>query len=127
MGLGLALAGCCSIDGKDESLDYTHPLAEGTSICGREDFNSQFPYSLRSERLPVLVHYYKEVERETARQVLSFVEKGWDYHVDRLGMRPAITDQGECGPDDAFDVFVWKGHRSCLVDVLSGGCLHGMG
>ncbi|AKQ66354.1 hypothetical protein A176_003266 [Myxococcus hansupus] len=101
-------------------MDYVHPLAEGTSICGRADFNEMFPYSLRSRTLPVLVHYYREVERETARQVLAYVEKGWDFHVTRLGMRPAITDQGECGPDAAFDVFVWKGHRSCLVDVLSG-------
>jgi hypothetical protein len=79
-----------------------------------------FPYSIRSEKLPVLVHYHKRVGEEMARHVLVFVEKGWDFHVDRPSMRPAITDRGECGPDDAFDVFVWKGHRSCLVNVLSG-------
>ena len=101
-------------------LEYQHPLKEGTPICGRADFKEMFPFSIRSEKLPVLVHYYREVERETASRVLAFVEKGWDYHVNRLGMRPAITDKGECGPDDAFDVFVWKGHRSCLVNVLSG-------
>lgn len=117
LGLGLAIAGCRSID---TSPDYTHPLKEGTPICGRADFNEMFPYSIRSEKLPVLVHYYKKSELETARQVLAFVEKGWNYHVNQLGMRPAITDGGECGPDDAFDVFVWKGHRSCLVNVLSG-------
>jgi hypothetical protein len=103
----------------EDAFNYTHPLKEGEKICGRPDFNQLFPYSLRSEKLPVLVHYYKEVERQTAEQVLAYVERGWDYHVHRLGMRPAITDKGECGPDDAFDVFVWKGHRSCLVDVLS--------
>jgi hypothetical protein len=95
-------------------------LEEGATICGRPDFKEMFPYSLRSEKLPVLVHYYKKSELDTARQVLSFVEKGWDYHTNRLGMRPALTDKGECGPDDSFDVFVWKGHRSCLVNVLSG-------
>jgi hypothetical protein len=116
--LSLAVAGCRS--GASVREDYQHPLKEGTPVCGRADFHEQFPYSLRSERLPVLVHYYQEGERETARQVLAFVEKGWDYHVGRLGMRPALTDRGECGPDEAFDVFVWKGHRSCLVNVLSG-------
>ncbi|MFL5346222.1 MAG: hypothetical protein ACJ8AT_15640 [Hyalangium sp.] len=121
LGLGLALAGCGPTHAvTGDSLNYKHPLAEGTPICGRPDFNQMFPYSIRSEKLPVLVHYYKEVERETAQQVLAYVEKGWDYHVNQLGMRPAITDHGECGPDDAFDVFVWKGHRSCLVNVLSG-------
>ena len=118
LGLGLAAAGCSSTD--EDSPDYKHPLAEGETICGRSDFNTLFPYSLRSDKRPVLVHYYKEVEKETAQQVLEAVEKGWDYHVNQLGMRPAITDRGECGPDDAFDVFVWKGHRSCLVNVLSG-------
>ncbi|MCY1074031.1 hypothetical protein [Archangium lansingense] len=121
LGLGLAAPGCePTDDGNKDPLDYTHPLEEGTPICGRPDFNQMFPYSIRSETLPVLVHYYKESERETAQQVLAFVEKGWDYHVNRLGMRPGLTDKGECGPDDAFDVFVWKGHRSCLVNVLSG-------
>jgi len=121
LGLSLAAASCTPSDASLESLwDYLHPLEEGTSICGRADFNELFPYSVRSERLPVVVHYYKEVEQEMARQVLAFVEKGWDYHVHQLGLRPAITDNGECGPDDAFDVFMWKGHRSCLVNVLSG-------
>jgi hypothetical protein len=115
LGLGLAVTGC-----ESDPLDYKHPLEEGAKICGRPDFNELFPYSIRSEKLPVLVHYYKEVERETAQQILVAVEKGWDYHVNQLGMRPALTDNGECGPDDAFDVFVWKGHRSCLVNVLSG-------
>ncbi len=120
LGLGLAVLGCNDSDDAPVDENYQHPLKEGEQICGRADFNELFPYSIRSEKLPVLVHYYKEVERETAQQVLAYVEKGWDYHVNRLGMRPAITDNGECGPDDAFDVFVWKGHRSCLVNVLSG-------
>ncbi|MFY0578638.1 hypothetical protein ACN28S_33950 [Cystobacter fuscus] len=124
LGLGLAAAGCGPTEDEKPTppapTDYTHPLPENTPICGRSDFNEMFPYSIRSTTLPVLVHYYKESERETAQQVLAFVEKGWDYHVNQLGMRPAITDAGECGPDEAFDVFVWKGHRSCLVNVLSG-------
>ncbi len=115
--MGLAAAGCRSTG---DPFDYTHPLEEGTAICGRADFAEMFPYSIRSERFPVLVHYYKQGEQETARQVLAFAERGWDYHVNQLGMRPALSDHGECGPDDALDVFVWKGHRSCLVDVVSG-------
>jgi len=117
LGLSLATAGCRSTGG---ALDYVHPLKEETSICGRADFNEMFPYSLRSKTLPLLVHYYKEAERDTAQQILVFAEKGWDYHVNQLGMRPPVLDKGECGPDDAFDVFVWKGHRSCMVNVLSG-------
>jgi hypothetical protein len=120
LGLSLMAVGCGATDVKEDPPDYVHPLAEGEAICGRSDFDALFPYSIRSEKLPVLVHYYKEIEKETAQQVLAYVEKGWDYHVNQLGMRPAITDKGECGPDDAFDVFVWKGHRSCLVNVLSG-------
>lgn len=117
LGLSLATAGCSPTG---SSLNYVHPLEEETPICGRADFNEMFPYSLRSKTFPLLVHYYKETELETAQQVLTFAEKGWDYHVNQLGMRPAIPDRGECGPDDAFDVFVWKGHTSCKVDALSG-------
>jgi hypothetical protein len=121
LGLHLVAAGCGPNDEVlSDMLDYTHPLEEGASICGRPDFDTLFPYSIRSEKLPVRVHHYKEIERDTALQVLEFVEKGWDFHVNRLGMRPALTDEGECGPDDAFDVFLWKGHESCMVDALSG-------
>jgi hypothetical protein len=121
LGSALSLMDCSPSDtGEEYDLDYTHPLAEGESICGRPDFNELFPYSLRSSTLPVLVHYYKKGEEETARQVLAAVEKGWDFHVNQLGMRAPLGDAGECGPDDAFDVFVWKGHRSCLVNVTSG-------
>ncbi|MFO0654770.1 MAG: hypothetical protein U0787_06790 [Polyangia bacterium] len=119
--LGLSLAvlqmGCGS-DGMDTTDNYIHPLPEGTKICGRPDFAEMFPYSIRSSTLPVLVHYYRPQEEQTAKQALAYVEKGWDYHVNRLGMRQPLTDGGECGPDDSFDVFIWKGHRSCLVNVL---------
>ena len=124
--LSLALAACGPSEEAQEppppapEPDYVHPLKEGEAICGRPDFTTLFPFSVRSTTHPVLVHYYKESERETAEQVLAFTEKGWDYHTKRLGMRAALTDGGECGPDAAFDVFVWKGHRSCLVNVLSG-------
>ncbi|KYG05337.1 hypothetical protein BE21_41365 [Sorangium cellulosum] len=119
--LVLAAAGCgAEADDTTRATfpEYAHPLSEGESACGRADFKELFPFSIRSATLPVLVHYYREEERDTARQVLAFVEKGWDYHVNRIGMRPPLTDAGECGPDDAFDVLVWRGHRSCLVDVL---------
>ncbi|WP_437821691.1 hypothetical protein [Sorangium sp. So ce1078] len=119
--LGLAAASC-GAEGDDTIRavfpEYTHPLREGESACGRADFEEMFPFSIRSATLPLLVHYSREEERDTARQVLAFAEKGWDYHVSRIGMRPPLGDGGECGPDDAFDVLVWRGHRSCLVDVL---------
>lgn len=104
----------------EEPADYKHPLPEGSKICGRDDFKEMFPYSLISAKVPVLVHYYKQEEFATALQVRDFVERGWDYHVRQLGMSPPLKDDGECGPDERFDVFVWKGHRSCLVNVLSG-------
>lgn len=59
---------------------YIHPAFRmsslGTKICGRPDFDQMFPYSLRSATLPVLVHYYKEIELETAQKTLAYVEKG---------------------------------------------------
>jgi hypothetical protein len=120
LGLCLAFAGCSPTGSvTHDSFDYTHPLEEGTAICGRPDFDTMFPYSIRSTKFPVLVHYYKEVELTVAQHILAFVEKGWDLHVNQLGMRPTLSDEGACGPDDAFDVFVWKGHRSCLVNVVS--------
>ncbi|WP_437281702.1 hypothetical protein WME90_14455 [Sorangium sp. So ce375] len=121
--LGLTPVGC-GTDSDDTTTatpeEYKHPLPEGESICGRADFEEMFPFSVRSATLPVLVHHYKAEERDTALQVLAFVEEGWDYHVSQIGMRPPLGDGGECGPDGAFDVFVWKGHRSCLVDTLGG-------
>ena len=65
----------CGSDGMDTTDNYIHPLPEGTKICGRPDFAEMFPYSIRSSTLPVLVHYYRPQEEQTAKQALAYVEK----------------------------------------------------
>ncbi len=39
--------------------------------------------------------------------------------MDEWGYVPPPSDERLCGPDGAFDVFIWEGHRKCWVNIVS--------
>lgn len=82
------------------------------------DVPAQWPLAIRSASHPVLVHYRTADEEAKAREVLGYVDHAWDVEVNTLGFRPPIDDGGRCGPDGAFDVYLWHGIDECYVDVL---------
>lgn len=54
-----------------------------------------------------------------AREVLSLLERAWTVEVGRLGFRAPLDDSGHCGPDGAFDTFLWRGSDGCYADVIA--------
>lgn len=81
------------------------------------DHPDLWPLSVRSERYPVIVHYRLPEEEQTAREIVGYVEEAWRFNVDELGFRPPLDDRGGCGPDGAFDVYVWRDRVQCWVDT----------
>ncbi|MCE9575686.1 MAG: hypothetical protein K8W52_21220 [Deltaproteobacteria bacterium] len=77
-----------------------------------------WPDAIRSTAHPILVHYRAADEEAAAREVLADLDRAWDVEVGTLGFRPPVDDTGACGPDGALDVFLWRGHEECYVDVL---------
>jgi hypothetical protein len=141
--LGLCLARCgdggpacvegelCHTDGDEaacsSACDDEHPCDQAYSCldgecaddpCGHPEF---WPLSLASEQadLPILVHYRHPAEEAAARQSLADVEHAWRFETETLGFEPPLLDEGACGPDGRFDVFVWRTYRGGTADVIA--------
>jgi hypothetical protein len=134
--LGLCLPRCgtgdacvegavCQADGTcgetcDANLPCTqaYTCAEGVcdaDPCGHMDY---WPLSIRSETHPLVVHYRDPAEESEARRSLAAVELSWDFEVNELGFTPPLLDGGACGPDEAFDIFIWRTYRGGVSDVI---------
>ncbi|MBI5486364.1 MAG: hypothetical protein HY905_03440 [Deltaproteobacteria bacterium] len=83
--------------------------------CSHEEF---WPLATASSRLPLLVHYREADEAGTAAEVLDYLERYWDVEVHTLGFEPPLPDAARCGPDDSFDVFLWRGYEGGDVESL---------
>ena len=125
MAIAIAIGGCgrsstARLDGgvasapADATFDAT-VLPTSTIPC---DLPAAWPFAIRSTQHPALVHYRTPDEEAMARQVLGYLDHAWDVEVGTLGFRPPLDDGGRCGPDGAFDVFLWRGIEECYVDVL---------
>lgn len=77
-----------------------------------------WPRHIESATYPVLIHYRLASERATAEEVLGYLETSWEIEVGELGFSAPLADEGLCGPDDRFDVFLWSGIDECYVDVF---------
>jgi hypothetical protein len=49
--------------------------------------------------------------------VLDYLDHSWQVEMTQLGFRPPLADDGVCGPDGSFDVFLWRGLISSYVDA----------
>ena len=77
-----------------------------------------WPLSLASAKVPVLVHFRSADEGKIATEVIDDIEAAWDFEVQRLGFSPPLGDAGECGPNNSFNIFLWRGKVSCYVDSI---------
>jgi hypothetical protein len=102
-------------DAPPPSVDAA-PIDYNTVAC---DHPEDWPYSIRSSLHPALVHYRAPSERDMAVTVLGLLDHSWDVEVGTLGFRPPIDDGGRCGPDGAFDVYLWAGHDDCFIDAIA--------
>lgn len=92
------------------------PIPADTVPC---DAPQYWPLALRSDAVPVVVHYRSAEEETMARDVLGYVEHSWEIETGPLHFRPPIDDAGRCGDDGDFDVYLWRGEEECYVDVVA--------
>ena len=100
--------------GKPPSL---RPIPRETKPCESPEY---WPYSIASARRPVIVHYRSPIERETALKAIKYLDTAWTFEIGTLGFSAPLPDAGFCGPNDAFDVYLWRGHVQCWVDEIAG-------
>jgi hypothetical protein len=89
----------------DADLDYIGAIDLGADPC--EDVQ-YWPHEVRSASYPLIVHFASCSELDTAVELLGYLETSWQVEVDELGFSPPLPDDGQCGPDGDYDVFVWR-------------------
>ena len=113
----------CWQDGCRSECDESHPCTQafscvdGTCVQAPCEHPEYWSKSLASSTYPILVHYRDDVELPMAKATLSTMEHSWQVETEDLGFWPPLPDEGQCGPDDAFDVFLWRTYRAGGVEV----------
>jgi hypothetical protein len=99
----------------DPQLEYTGTFPAGAEPCTDA---VRWPLALRSEALPVVVHYARCEHSGMAARVLGLVEHAWEIETGVLGFSAPLPDGGACGEDDAFDVYLWPDAVESYVQAL---------
>lgn len=96
-------------------VDSTEPIDDDLVPCDAPEY---WPFSVLSDKVPVRVHHRERRDGVMAAQVLRHLETAWEFEVEQMGWAPPIDDDGRCGPDGAFDVFLRRDYVVNYVDVF---------
>ena len=109
----------------DAHVEQPDPCSSETEFCEPIPANSvpctdatPWPQKLESSEIPVTVHYSTRADEPVASDVMALLEVAWRVEVDELGFSPPIADDGNCGEDDRYDVFVWRGSEESYVEAI---------
>ena len=122
---GMVLGGC----GGGSSADSGKPDGEcdpSAEFCGTIPISAvpcsdtrYWPLFVRSESRSLLVHFSRRTDEAKAAEMLGILENAWTVQVDQLGFSPPLDDDGACGPDGGYDVFLWRGVDGAFVDGVA--------
>ena len=65
------------------------------------------------------VHYSLLTDEQKALEMIGLLDESWSVQIDMLGFSPPLDDQGQCGPDGNFDVFIWRGIDGAYVSGVA--------
>lgn len=92
----------------------TEPLDDDLEPC---DYPQYWPFSIRSEKVPLRIHYRMPRDEAASREALAILEYSWTREVDEIGFQAPLLDEGRCGEDEALDIFTWRDAPSAYVSV----------
>lgn len=91
-------------------------------IPGRADpcADTQYwPLNSVSALRPITVHYPLLSNEAKALEMIALLEESWTVQVDTLGFTAPLDDQGDCGVDGGYDVFIWPGIDGAFVSSVN--------
>ena len=65
------------------------------------------------------MHYSRLNNEAKALEMITLLEESWTVQVDMLGFSAPLDDQGNCGADGNYDVFIWPGIGGAFVSSVS--------
>jgi len=100
----------------DDATEYCGSIPALADACNDLQY---WPLSVSSTLRPVTVRYPRLHNEDKATEVIALLEASWNTQVDTLGFTAPISDQGLCGADGDYDVFIWPGTGGAFVDGIS--------
>ncbi len=100
----------------NDSIEFCSAIPGTADPCADSQY---WPLNTVSALHPVTVHYPRLTDEQKALEMIGLLEESWSVQIDALGFTAPIDDQGQCGPDGNFDVFIWRGIGGAYVADVS--------
>ena len=100
----------------DDSVEFCGDIPGTADTCTDPQY---WPLNVTSSLHPITVHYSRLNDESKAQEMIGRLDESWAVQVDTLGFSAPLDDQGQCGPDGNFDVFVWRGIVGAYVSGVS--------
>jgi hypothetical protein len=99
----------------NDSLEYCGSIPGNADPC----LDTQYwPLRSTSALRPLTVHYPRLSDETKALEMITLLEESWAVQVDILGFSAPLDDQGQCGVDGTYDVFIWPGIDGAFVSSI---------
>jgi len=100
----------------NDAFEYCGVIPGGADPCADTQY---WPLSSSSALRPLTVHYPRATDEAKALEMIALLEESWTVQVDMIGFSPPLDDQGDCGEDGSYDVFIWPGIDGAFVSSVS--------
>lgn len=117
------LAACGSGDGSPPGASSA--CTAGVEYCGAIPLSANacadiqyWPLVMHSGLRPLTLHYSRLADEPKAAEIIGILEHAWTVQVDELGFTAPLDDNGTCGDDGRYDVFIWRGVDGAFVDAI---------
>lgn len=100
----------------NDSLEFCGTIPSAADPCSDTQF---WPLSSTSTLRPLTVHYPHLGIEAKALEMIALLEESWAVQVDTLGFSAPLDDQGDCGADGSYDVFIWPGIVGAFVSSVN--------
>ncbi|MEM7432134.1 MAG: hypothetical protein AAF351_09350 [Pseudomonadota bacterium] len=96
----------------DNTVEFCGVIPGSADPCTEPQY---WPLNESSTVRPLTVHFPRSGNQAKALEMLSLLEDNWDFQVDTLGFAAPLDDQGQCGDDGNYDIFIWPGIDGAFV------------
>lgn len=100
----------------DPNVEFCDSIPATASACSD---NQHWPLVAHSNNRPLSVHYSTVADSDLAEDVIEILDNSWTTQIEQLGFSEPLSDNGSCGDDGRYDVFLWRGIDGAFVDGIA--------
>lgn len=100
----------------DSSSEFCDSIPATADACNDSQF---WPLSLSSSLHPFTVHFSRLADESLATRMIDILETAWRVQVGELGFSAPVDDNGACGADGNYDIFLWRGIDGAFVEGIA--------